>query len=269
MLCKHELFLNSRANFNDPFDSQPIIRDDLENSAIREYLSEMVRNPINSNRDPTHIIKLFELGLSGKARLSKRSIAKIKSGASNNAALFLDQGGLLSFSLAPEHPLLWGHYSASYGGICAVFQRSESLTSALSVCAKISYVEKRPELHLSLLFDLARNQRSGQPFDDLSDTIFFRSFLHKSHHWAYEEEARIFHPFKAMQKIRFERKELRAFLVGPNATLDLETRLRAEIKHANASVEVYRTALSKTDFRIIIPHNFLQSRPATRRISAA
>lgn len=260
MLESNSLFLNSRKNFNDPFDSRPRIKDDLSPLAIRDYSDEMLRNPVRNNQDPAFIAELLELKRRGARLLDKRSIREIKNESIKNATEFLDNGGLLSFSLNPEHPLLWGHYCSSYSGVCAVFRRGTSHKSALSVCAKVTYVDKQPLLPMSLLLDLARRQRASLPYKHLADEVFFRSFLHKSSQWSYEEEARIFHPFKAMQKLQFERNELRALLIGPNATPELETSLRSEARAAKSPVEIHRTHLSEREFRIVIPHNFLRSR---------
>jgi hypothetical protein len=50
MLSNHTLFLNSRKNFNDPFDSQPIVKNDLSNSALRNYLNRATKDPFNPER---------------------------------------------------------------------------------------------------------------------------------------------------------------------------------------------------------------------------
>jgi len=44
MLSQQQLSLNSRMNFNDPYDSRPIIENDLSNSAIRSYVQEAIHD---------------------------------------------------------------------------------------------------------------------------------------------------------------------------------------------------------------------------------
>jgi hypothetical protein len=39
LLSERTLFLNSRKNFNDPYDSRPIIDNDLSSAAVRAYRS--------------------------------------------------------------------------------------------------------------------------------------------------------------------------------------------------------------------------------------
>lgn len=256
MLTEHRLFLNSRTRFNDPYDSRPIIEGDLSSSKIRDYVNDMVANPYNPKRKPSRIARIMSMASSGGPRLRKGAVQNIKNDLRANADEFLDSAGLLSFSLTAENPLLWGHYAASFTGLCAIFRRGLSTTSALSVCARVTYVEERPHLALSLLHTMASARMADQPYDDLANAIFFRSFLHKSNHWIYEKEARIFFPFHAFKKLHFESGELVGFILGPKAPDSLEHKLRDEIKQRNPSVGLHNSSLSPREFKIVIPHKF-------------
>lgn len=263
MLSGHTLFLNSRKNFNDPFDSQPIIENDLSNSALRCYFNKALENPFNPNRSTVATARLLEMRARGETTLAKHRMEEIKEGLRKSAQEMLDRAGLLSFSLVAEDPVLWGHYAASFTGVCAVFKRGTSLQSAFAICANVSYVNERPRLLLSAIQELARRRMDGDQHDDLAHEVFYLSFLHKSRHWAYEQEARIFHPFHALQKIPFDQNELIGFILGPNSSEDLQTRFRSEIKARRPTVSLDRTSLSQTKFRIVIPHKFRQQAPQT------
>ncbi|HMG78869.1 MAG TPA: DUF2971 domain-containing protein [Xanthobacteraceae bacterium] len=258
MLSEQTLFVNSRTRFNDPYDSHPIIENDLSTSAVRAYCEEMIKNPFDPKRSLTGIAHILDLKASGRTRLNKKMVENIKAEMRQATEDFLDTGGLLSFSLTAENPLLWGHYAASFAGICAIFRRSASTDSALSICASVSYVDKRPHLPMSLFHEMSIRRISGQDFDDIANDIFFLSFLHKSDHWAYEQEARIFYPFSAFQKLSFEPSELVGFILGPKSSSDLEQKMRTEIKKRRPSVALHKSSLSQNDFRIIIPHKFTQ-----------
>jgi hypothetical protein len=256
MLSERRLFLNSRTNFNDPFDSQPIIDNDLSNSAIREYCQDALRNPFNLNRSPLSIARINEFKESNRTHLTKRNVEGIKTYLRRSIEKYLDTAGLLCFSLVAEDPSLWGHFAASFTGICAVFRRSTSTASALSMCARVAYVRRRPQLPLSLFHEMTRRWMSNEPHDDLANEIFFRSFLHKSAHWQSEQEARIFLPFEALKKASFEYSELVGFILGAKCSPDLENKLRREIAARRGATEVCKSVLSCTDFRIMIPHKF-------------
>ena len=256
MFTKQELFLNSRTNFNDPFDSRPIVKNDLSNLAIRNYCEEAFQNPFNPLRSSASIAEIMQLRSAGRMRLSSKMIEGIKNYMRTATDDYLDDGGLLSFSLTAENPLLWGHYAGSFKGICAVFKRSNSTASALSMCSKVSYVDVRPILPMSLFHEMATSRMSGMPHEDLANDIFYLSFLHKSSHWSYEREARIFYPFGALKKLPFESNELIGFVLGPKSSSDLVQRLRNEIAAAKKPVALHKSFLSDRDFRIIVPHEF-------------
>jgi hypothetical protein len=258
MLSQQKLFVNSRTRFNDPYDSYPIIENDLSASAIRNYCEAMIQDPFNAKRSLTGIAHILDLKASGRTHLNKNMVEHIRTEMRQATEEFLDKAGLLSFSLTAENPLLWGHYAASFKGICAIFKRSNSTNSALSICARVTYVDKRPHLSMSLSHKMATNRMSNQPYDNLANDIFFLSFLHKSRHWAHEQEARIFYPFSAFQKLSFEPSELIGFILGPRSSPELERKMRTEITTRRPSVALHQSSLSQSDFRIIIPHKFAQ-----------
>lgn len=260
ILSEQKLFLNSRVNFNDPFDSQPTVKDDIKTSAIRQHLDDMIKNPFNPNRTSKSIAQILRFKSQGKTHLNKKQIDNVKRASRANAFEYLDKCGLLSFSLTPENPLLWGHYAASFMGVCVVFKRGDSISSALSICARVAYVEKRPQLPLSLLFKLGSARMADKPIDDLANEVFFRSFLHKDGHWEHEEEARIFFPFSAYKKIQFHQNELIAIITGPKSPPELIDRLKYEIHSRYSALALHQATLSQTDFRIVIPHKYLRAR---------
>jgi Protein of unknown function (DUF2971) len=255
MLSEHVLFLNSRTRFNDLFDSQPIIQNDLSSSDIHDYVSRSIERPFNPKRSFESIARLMQMRATGK-RLDKKGVENFKAGLRDRTNIYLNNAGLLSFSLTAEHPPLWGHYAAASAGLCAVFRRGTSVNSALSICAKVVYVDDRPRLRLSLFNKLSTQLMAEEPCDEVANELFFLSFLHKSSDWAYEQEARIFYPNHAFKKLSFEGNELVGFILGPSASRDLEQTLREEIRRRRPSVALHKASMSPARFRIIVPHEF-------------
>jgi hypothetical protein len=258
ILSEQKLFLNSRRNYNDPFDSQPIIESDLSNSSIRDYLQSALADPFNPKRSPQATARILELRASGATSLKKKRLESIKGSLRENAQKILDNAGLLSFSLTAENPLLWGHYAASFKGVCAVFRRGISLKSGLALCARVAYVDERPRLRLSLIHEMTRRRMADENYDELAKQIFFLSFLHKSRHWAYEQEARVFCPFHAFKKLPFDPQEFVGLILGPNSSDELQTRIKDEVGKRRPSISLDKASLSPTEFRIIIPHKFIR-----------
>jgi hypothetical protein len=256
MLTEQKLFLNSRAKFNDPYDSQPEIQDDVSISDIRYHADEMVQNPWRMDRAPEDVLQILKLREQGRTHLTRKQLGNIKASMLQSASEFLDECGLMSFSLISDHPLLWGHYAAGSAGVCVVFRRGISMQSALCVCAEVSYVEARPRLPTRLLLEMVRTQRAGsKSFGEIADKVFSLSFLHKSKEWEYEREARIFYPFSASKKIKFDRKELVSIIVGPKAPTDLENKLKQATNQFTPEVTIHRALLSQNGYGIIAPNN--------------
>lgn len=254
MLAEQKLFLNSRTRFNDPYDSQPEIHDDVRISDLRNYANEMIQNPWREERDAQEVLQILQLRAQGRTHLTKKQLSNIKAATLRHASEFLDECGLMSFSLAADHPLLWSHYAAGSAGVCAVFRRGVSMKSALCVCAEVSYVDKRPRLPTSLLLEMVRAQRANANYDAVSNRIFSLSFLHKSTQWQYEREARVFYPFSASKKIRFDRNELISIIVGPKSSTDLETKLKQATSQFASKVTIQRALLSQNGYGIIVPN---------------
>jgi hypothetical protein len=258
LLAEQKLFLNSRIHFNDPYDSQPDVCDDLTASAIRSYAREMIQNPWHPDRDAATTANILELKARGKTRLNNAAISNIKTGMRRNASQYLDECGLLSFTLSATHPLLWAHYAAGGAGVCVVFRRGTSMQSGLCLCTKITYTAHRPKLPISLYYKLVREQRSGAPFENIANEIISLSFLHKSKEWEYEQEARIFYPFHALKKICFDPDELIAVVFGPKAPSDLKERLATEIARLAPWVSTHEATLSPNGFGILLPRLLAQ-----------
>ena len=256
MLSNNLLFLNSRTKFNDPFDSRPIIQNDLSNSAIRDYFNNVIEHPYHPTRSFSKIMQITELKATGRTHLKRGAIEVVKAGLNKTANKVLDEAGLLSFSQTAENPLLWGHYAASYTGICAIFRRTASTISSLAVCARVSYVSERPRLPLSLLHELGMRTIAHESLEKIATEIFHLSFLHKSDHWTYEKEARIFHPAHAFKKLPFDPQELVGFILGPNSSQELENKIRNEIRTRRPSLSLDKAVLSQTEFKIVIPHKY-------------
>jgi hypothetical protein len=130
------------------------------------------------------------------------------------------------------------------------------MESGLCLCAKVSYVKSRPRLPLSLFYKLRDAQRANKPTERIIDRIIYLSFLHKSEEWAYEQEARIFSPFKAFEQIHFHRSELVGVILGPKSSRELEEQIRKEIQQHTSSSLIERASLASSNFGITIPANF-------------
>ena len=122
---KNEIYLNSRKQFNDPFDFLP----KLEGQLKRKHLSGNYKgtNPLNrhlrrkavSNRDPEEIfIKHYNE--------------------------MTDSFGIKSFSTNNDNILLWSHYAQGHFGYCVEFK---PIDSEIKNVLKVKYFKIRPVLN--------------------------------------------------------------------------------------------------------------------------
>jgi len=229
--------------------------DDLRASDFRKLARKLLRNPWNSNLDLTQIATILNIRTRGRTRRNNGQIQGLRTALRRSTDEFLDQAGLTSFSLNASHPLLWGHYAAGYTGICIVFRRNCSMQSGLCLCAKVSYVRDRPRLPLSLFYKLREAQRADKPIDKFIDQLFYLSFLHKSREWEHEQEARIFCPYRAFEKLHFHQNELMGIIIGPRSSQELENKIRQEVQNV-PSISVQRASLSPNGFGIVVPPSF-------------
>ena len=92
--------------------------------------------------------------------------------------MFSDKG-LICFSRGWENPVIWSHYAQSHTGIALGFDIQKK------IALDVQYVEKRLELPREL-------QTGNKSFSDLN---YGRKIVTtKFHHWAYENEVRVFSP---------------------------------------------------------------------------
>ena len=92
----------------------------------------------------------------------------------------LADNGVLSLSANHKNLLMWAHYTNNhYGMVLELDSKSDFLDSA----DKVIYSNER------LCFDEIGKSK------ELKASLLYRNVFHKSSHWSYEEEWRVFHPW--------------------------------------------------------------------------
>ena len=125
LFSKGEIYLNSRTQFNDPFDFLPKLEGDL----LKKHLSKNYRGLSKLNRHDR------------RKALSDRDPEKIFQKHFKN---MIDSFGIKSFSTENDNILLWSHYAQGHLGYCIKF---EPLDSELKNAIKINYSHNRPVLN--------------------------------------------------------------------------------------------------------------------------
>lgn len=162
ILTRHQIYLNSRNNFNDPYDSRPIVEGQISLSDAQKYVDLMFANPRTIHREPETIAEIERLKGLGKTRLSEQQVLNISQGMRAKVDEFIDKCGISCFSLEAKESLLWAHYAGGFSGICIAFKRSASKSSAFSVCAEVVYVDERPRMSIDLFYRMVLARQTGQ-----------------------------------------------------------------------------------------------------------
>ena len=184
-LAMHELFLHgrlflsSRQDLNDPFDTwmPPMKFETVEQ--VSEYVSGVLK------RGPEGI-KLhddFAALLSDPAKFGEVSSASL--------GRVLDSAGIYSLTESIAHPLMWAHYGCSYRGIALMFD-----IFAMSNVLPVDYVDERPP-----------NKPDARGLD-------IPQLLAKGTAWRYEREWRMVEPRRARTWVEIAPTAFKGIVLG-------------------------------------------------------
>lgn len=193
-LAMHELFLHSRIflssrqDLNDPFDTwlPPMEFETVEQ--VSAYVSGVL------NRGPEGS-KLHD-------DFSAHTRDPAKFGEVSNVSLghVLDAAGIYSLTESIAHPLMWAHYGCSYRGIALMFD-----IFAMTTVLPVDYVDERP---------------SNKP--DLGG-LDMTQLLAKGTAWRYEREWRIVEPRRARTWTEIAPAAFKGIVLGARRREDDET----------------------------------------------
>jgi hypothetical protein len=161
-------------------------------------------------------------------------IPRIRQAFSNWKKEMFSDKGLICFSKGWKNPVIWSHYAQSHTGIALGFDLHEK------IALDVQYVRKRLELPREL-------QNGVKSFSDLN---YGRKIVTtKFHHWAYENEVRVFSP---LSEDHFENGfyfepfgaqiTLREVIFGANYQSDLNSRLHKDLLREGVKFTTSRLA---------------------------
>lgn len=166
-LTRNELYWQSPAEFNDPFDCIPVLyfgdndaqrRNFLRRAAAKVYIEE-TRAARRKHRRDMNKVPAIQMEKSLRAAWDQ----------------WLLTSAVTCFSEVHDHPLMWGHYADSHKGVCLIFE--EIVNDQVKwFTFPVVYQKTRPRLNLTSF---------NNP-----DVAMQAMFL-KSDHWSYEHEQRM------------------------------------------------------------------------------
>lgn len=215
---KNELYLNSRLQFNDPFDSHPFLSGEITQDDIlmslspSEQISEDEKRERLKGKDTNKIFEEY---------FYDRIFNKI---------------GIKSFSEKVDSISLWGNYADSNKGYCIEFKKIDSeITKALEV----SYQVNRPII----------NKRDFLTNEDFFTSELAKSLLIKSLHWQHEKEHRISFHGKAFSYIKVNPKEITAIYFGCECDVDYIDLMKRYTENRN--IALYKCRKHSAEYKLI------------------
>ncbi|MGH7935521.1 MAG: DUF2971 domain-containing protein [Chthoniobacterales bacterium] len=248
LVCKNEIYLSSRQTFNDPYDMNPLLKSDWTTHAIREHMKAIAANPSRSSAEFELVTAFLRTGgTAPREALSTQNIRRLKESFPKYMLGLLNKIGVCCFTEEMQNPLFWAHYAHKYTGVCIELLATADSTHPFYNCTKVHYSEHRPVIFAS------QTGAFGTVYKD-SDWDYIAQFglCTKSIDWSVEKEWRFWLPNQANKYQSLPPRTLRSIFLGPLADDKTKDFVIRTAKSTAGDLKVFNTALSKTDFRVII-----------------
>ena len=195
LLIDSDFYLNSRVDFNDPFDSTANIQLNDSKKELRKKFETLIKSGLkNSNQN----MDKWEIQNKVSELMEKNQ----------NTPYFLDdfmvnavnEIGIYCLSENNASILMWSHFANNHNGLVLEFEVAETIDTFLGI-SKIIYSEKYPTLK----------------FMNQKDNDHYNLVTTKSKDWEYEKEWRIIKPYGAKKYLAFKPSALRSLTFGCKA----------------------------------------------------
>jgi DUF2971 family protein len=186
LLVDNSMFFNNPYNFNDPFDCNLVINNEVKKEDIKSYYDS---NRWSGKKKDDPLIKdIFDSKFTNIPAFEKRFRQEY------NAAI--GAIGISCFCQDKQNLLLWAHYADKHTGVCLAFDTSAD-TEFFSLLKKVKYADRYP------VFQYIENK----------NMVLENLLLKKSRQWKYEQEIRLIKP-KSCSVVPFAPKALKAIYFG-------------------------------------------------------
>ena len=224
-LINNELYWQSPASFNDPFDCSPVLYFG-DSRAQRAKFHKGATAKIHDNRP--RIIRRLD-----RSVLDREPASKTEDRLKAAWHEWLSDTAVACFSEVHDDPLMWAHYADSHRGVCLIFD--EIATEQTQWFAfPIVYQEARPRVNLTLF----NNPK-----------IMEQGLLLKSNHWSYEREQRMIDWRGAPGYRKFPALSLKGIILGVRID-EKDEAFVSELLTKRPEVRMFRAQIDVTDFKL-------------------
>jgi hypothetical protein len=219
LLTLNKIYLSSKSEFNDPFDSAVYIAE-ISKDQVDKYLDEVL-NRFNLSRE----IKNKWIDLS-------QCPIKFRDALATSLNQQIDKQGIYSLSASIKNPLMWAHYANSHQGIAIVFNhnRNDEKFNPLPICYQTQY------------------QENPNSFMDL-DYLFI-----KGEEWRYEKEWRIIEKTRAKELFELPENVINGIVLGAkcddSTSLFLKDLIKSRTLEGRPPISLYRAGINDKFFQL-------------------
>ena len=192
LLIESRLYLNSRAQFNDPFDSTAYIQTVDSKQKLRKKFEYLIRRGLKEKNQIIDQITVKNL-VSNQMMKFKNTPFYLEDFMVSN----INKIGIYCLSEDNKNILMWSHYATNHEGLILEFDVAET-SATFSQTYKVDYSKNYPTLSF-----LNKNKNEHH---ELLTT--------KSIDWEYEKEWRIIRVNEAFNNLAFNPKALTSVTFG-------------------------------------------------------
>lgn len=238
-LCNSQIYFASPGSLNDPLDSKPSFRIDLDRFEL-EVLFTALSDEFAGAEKASSALNICRYNATEDETDQDRIIQTYTSLVANRAIdlvrEWLGSHGVLSLGSRWDCPLMWSHYGDQHAGVCVEYSTHKHVLRNLM---QVKYDIPR-SISLRDVYDwkIKRNTHARR-------RVIETAFLAKAPAWSYEQEWRSISKKPGVEPIRFD---LTAIHFGERCNPSVKTALVKMMHDATPAIDLYDVSFCKDSF---------------------
>jgi len=230
---KYELYFSSPSQFNDPFESKPVITGLSTLKERQAYVDSYL------DREYSHLTYKKRKDLRKSLLIRLFDLETVK----NDVHDRINNYGVFCSSEKWSQCLMWSHYTKSHKGFCLGFEFDKEFDSDMGEAHKINYSKTYPELSPEIFINNSRERNL---------LLLEATLATKSNEWQYESEIRYIKMASegGYGTYKFDRNKLKEVTIGANAKLSDKKELTDIISQHTPWIDVYQARTSPTEYKL-------------------
>ena len=233
VFTRSELYFAKPSEFNDPFESKPMISGLDTLNKRQEYVNNYIKREFADVKykdkqvlKKTLLIRLANLDL-----------------ITNDMHALLDKYGIFSSSEKWDQCLMWSHYSDSHKGFCVGFDFDKEFDHDMGVAHKVKYSMYYPEFTPEILI---------RDSDGNNEKLLETTLATKSDEWSYEKEVRYIKLAREGGNgiYKFDKKKTKELIIGACVTPVNKNEIINIVAKHMPWVTIYQAMISSSKYEL-------------------